>query len=124
MAELKPGIRALIVGCVKRPINVGKECVLQQLLLPGESFIDDTIHDINCNNTPYTVWVVTGPSLIMTVDSIGGEKCIPGVTIVLPKHLMPLDDPDADFEQDVWSHVDLNKRNHFRVFPLALKTWI
>lgn len=98
MAELKAGARALIVGCVNNPINVGKECVLEMLLHPGGSFIDAATHSINLNATEHVVWVVTGSSLSMLVTRHGVDFRIHGTAIVRPRHLMLLDDPDTHYE--------------------------
>jgi hypothetical protein len=86
--EFKPGDLALIVGCVKSPINVGKSCTLKQFVGAGETIYFP--HEcggrsmLGVTNTGGRGWLVLGDTLLSSQNPIFGWS------LVRPDHLLPL----------------------------------
>lgn len=87
--EFKPGDLALIVGCVKSPINVGKSCTLKRWVESHE--IIDYPHDFGGrrklgiqNISPEGAWLVEGETLESS------QAPVKGFSLVSPRFLRPL----------------------------------
>lgn len=91
--ELKPGGLALVVGCVRNPINIGKCVELIQFVNPGEYFKDDLGNTGRMIDTDVKgAWLCFGD--VHRVDG-AGNVYKSGHTLTASEHLMPLDgDPD------------------------------
>lgn len=78
--EFKPGDLALIVGCIKSPINVGKSCTLKQLVQPDEI----VYYPHECGGRPMLgiknagdlVWLVEGESLESSHHPVKGFSLV------------------------------------------------
>jgi hypothetical protein len=87
MSELQPGMLALVVGCVRNPVNIGKTVTLSREAFDG---------DIGPDSMPYSgdrTWLITGESLVC-VDVLGRERKS-SYSYAKSEHLMPIK-PEAD----------------------------
>ena len=98
MAELKAGAQALIIGCVSNPVNIGKGCTLLELLPSGGAATNPNTGALFANGSPYDGWLVLCDTLEAPMIDESGPSVEKGWSLVRPMHLMPLDDPDAKYE--------------------------
>lgn len=88
MGEIKPGCLALVVGCVRNPINIGKLVTVVEYAHCGHEALDGSFYGQDQGG-----WYCTGDDLYC--GKFFGPPVRGGYTYVDSCHLMPIN-PSAD----------------------------
>jgi hypothetical protein len=82
MSELQAGMLAMIIGCTRTPVNIGKIVTLNRVVSKGEKHCQATYDGDEQS------WLVEGDGVIAT--NVLGDEYEFGFTYVGSKHLMPI----------------------------------
>ena len=90
--ELKPGMMALVIGCVKRPENIGKVVELISYIKKGDR--NSSGHVMNADS-----WEIKGDNLF-SITVLAGTDILISTSLgerssASPNHLMPIK-PESD----------------------------
>lgn len=90
--ELKPGMMALIIGCVKSPENIGKVVELISYIKKGDR--NSSGHVMNADS-----WEIKGDNLlairVLKGTNIISDTSFGEISQAAPNHLMPIN-PESD----------------------------
>ena len=90
--ELKPGMMALVIGCVSNPGNIGKVVELISFLNKGDKNSSGYVMDADS-------WEIKGDNLVairvLTGTNIISNTSFGEISQAAPNHLMPIK-PESD----------------------------
>lgn len=95
--KLEPGMMCLVIGGLKNLDNIGKTVKLVRFLKKGEYLLSDT-------SVAFDVWDVLGENL--TLMRANNTKVRGNISIVCPKHLMPIRPEEDPLEMSMQSIED------------------